>query len=183
MVTPWAQELSLRADKELAVWVGEISGHRVGVTAKQFIPSPVSHHGFELTIAHQRQTGRVHFDRADFIPRGYKTTETEGGLNLGKTLMASLEYRYPIAFLDKGIGLYLLHAHLLRGSVFVDCGAGWAAAFDAAEWTRRMRTSVGSTLTVQTSILSHIPVELGISAGHKPRDHRTFAEFILRLPQ
>ncbi|HDY87403.1 MAG TPA: hypothetical protein ENH82_04715, partial [bacterium] len=117
MVASWGQMLFFHGEKYIKKFGGEITGHNIQIMAKQFIPSPVKHHGIELTISHHNQEGTLYFDKEGYIPRGFEVNDTEGGLNLRKTLCMSLEYRYPIWFLDRGLGLYLLHAHLLRGSL------------------------------------------------------------------
>ncbi len=181
MLPSCGQMLFLQGEKHITVSGGEISGHNVQVMAKQFLPSPVKHHGFELTVAHQDQSGAVYFIKDGYLPRGFEVEDMEGGFNLKKTLNISLEYRYPIWFLDRGHGLNFFHAHLLRSSLFVDYGAGWAGTFNAGNWARAAQTSIGTTFTAQTSIFSLVGVEFGIAAGYKPREERGFTEFILQV--
>ncbi len=181
MVPSWGQIVVLRGEKYITGSGGEIPGHNLQIKAKQFFPSPLKHHGFELSVAHQNQKGTVYFDKKGYIPRGFEVDDNEGGFNLRKTLNMSLEYRYPIWFPDRGIGLYLAHTHLLRGSLFVDYGAGWSGSFNADEWATTAQTSLGVTVTAQTSFFSLIGLEFGIAAGYKPHGKEGFTEFILQV--
>jgi len=176
MVPGWGRGLYLRREEELAVLGGEIRGHDTVAVFKQFAPSPFRHHGFEWTVAHQNQRGPIRFDPKAALPRGYTADDEAGGLNLRNTLTLSLEYRFPILFFDRGIGMNFVHGHLLRGSFFIDYGAGWSGNFALSGWTKAARTSLGATLSVQTSVFSFVPVEVGLYGGYKVREGKGFAK-------
>lgn len=183
MVPGWGQEFYIGREEEITALGGEIKGHNKGHNivcfGRQYIPSPLKHHGFELAVAYQNQRGALYFPKYGYIPRGYYTDDAEGGLDMSKTATLSLEYRFPILFVDKGIGLYLIHANLVRGSVFTDYGAGWSGNLGLSKWGEKARSSVGITVTAQTYILSLIPLEFGIRTGYKPRDNEGFTQFII----
>jgi len=179
MVPGWGRGLYVRREEELAVLGGEIRGHDTVAVFKQFAPSPFRHHGFEWTVAHQNQRGLIRFDSEATLPRGYTADDEAGGLNLRNTLTLSLEYRFPILFFDRGVGMNFVHGHLLRGSFFVDYGAGWSGDFALNDWTRETRTSLGATLSVQTSVFSFVPVEVGLYGGYKVREGKGFARLMV----
>jgi len=179
MTPGWGRWLYLAGEEEkLAAAFGEIEGHYMEAVAAQCIPSPFRHHGFEARISHRRRSGPVSIGGGS-VPRGYSTTDAEGGLNLRKTVTLSLDYRFPILFIDRGIGANVFHAHLLRGSLFTDYGAGWSGSFSAAAFGGRARTSVGATLSLQFHLFSFVPVECGVRAGYKTRDDGSFTGLIL----
>ena len=181
VVPQWAQMLYISYENAFSRLGGEIPGHNAIVFAKQYIPSPVKHHGFELTFAHQNQNGYLHYNKYKCLPRGYFQDDSEGDLNMRKNLMMSLEYHFPLWYTDRGIGLILYHLNLLKGSFFVDYGAGWNRSFDIDSWMDKVLTSVGATLTTKSSVLCWLPIEAGISAGYKIRDKEKFANFILKI--
>jgi hypothetical protein len=160
---------------------GELPGHNTIVFGKQYIPSLFKHHGFELTLAHQNQNGFLNYDKYYTIPRGYSQSDTEGDLNMRKNLRMSLEYHFPLWYADKGIRLMLYHINLLKGSFFLDHGAGWNEKFNIDKWSSKARTTVGATVTAKSSIISWIPVEIGLLAGNKMRENENFIQLILRI--
>ena len=96
--------------------------------------------------------------------------------------MVSLEYHFPLWYADRGLGLILYHMHLLKGSFFIDYGAGWKKDFDVNSWTETARTSVGATLTTQSSALSmFFPFECGIAVGYKTREGDWFTKGVLNF--
>jgi len=181
MVPPWGQSLSIQAERHLETLGGELPGHLVQLHAIKYIPSPVRHHGLEARAAYQSQKGRFYYDKRGFIPRGYYDTDAPGGFTLDSVLNLSLEYRYPLWYTDRGLGLNLIHFHLIRGSVFADYGAGWSGTFAADSWGGRARTVIGATCSAQVSIRTLIGLEFGIAGGYKTREKEYFTEGFMKI--
>ncbi|MCD6307897.1 MAG: PD40 domain-containing protein [Candidatus Latescibacteria bacterium] len=174
MAPGWGRWLYIAGEEEMrAAAFGEIEGRHMEAVAVQCAPSPFRHHGFEARISHRRRSGPVSIGGGS-APRGYSTTDAEGGLRLPKTATLSIDYRFPILFIDRGVGANVFHAHLLRGSLFTDYGAGWSGSFSAATFSGRARTSVGAAVSLQFLLFSFIPVESGVMAGYKTRDNESF---------
>jgi len=181
MIPQWAQVLHITHEEGLLWLAGEIPGHNTFISAKQYVPSPLKHHGIEMTLTHQNQRGSLRYEKRMSIPRGYSSDDTEGDIYLRKNLMMSLEYHFPLWYTDRGVGLILYHINLLKGSFFIDYGAGWDGNFDISSWADKARMSVGGTLTTKSTVMSWLPIEFGISAGYKIRDREEFANFILSI--
>ncbi|OPX24434.1 MAG: hypothetical protein B1H02_03435, partial [Candidatus Latescibacteria bacterium 4484_107] len=150
------------------------------LSANQFVPSPLKHHGFGLTASIQQQSGLLYYNKSMSIPRGYSSDDEAGDLDLKKNLLTSLEYHFPILYTDRGLGLMLYHVDLVKGSLFADCGAGWDGSFDVDSWTEKARTTVGASLTTRSSILG-IPLEIGMAVGYKIREKQRFSSLILEV--
>ncbi|MCE5249938.1 hypothetical protein LLG96_06930 [bacterium] len=181
MVPGWGQALFVYREQAVKAFHGELPGHNQVVVAKQYLPSPFRHHGFELSLLHQEQSGRVYDRNVGLAPRGYEDAP-EGGLKLRKTLTFTMEYRFPLIYTDRGLGVNMLHFNLLRGSFFTDHGAGWSDSFDPGDWGRMARTSVGVTLTAQMDIISFFPLETGVAWGYKIREKENFLEMVFVTP-
>ena len=181
MVPVWGQSMYLKREEEIAALGGEITGHNMVFLIQQYAPSPITHHGFEFTLARQSQRGKLYFANSGCIPRGYSISDDAGGLNLRNTLMLSLDYRFPLLFVDRGMGVNLVHVQLVRGSVFADQGAGWMNGFDIRDWGHRAHTAIGATLTAQTQVFSIVPLEIGVMAGYKPRVDDGFVNVVVDL--
>ena len=145
------------------------------------MPSPVEHQGLALNAAWQAQQGDLYYDKLLSIPRGYSDDDTEGDLDGRNNLLLTAEYHFPIAFTDGGPGLYLYHSDLVKGSLFVDYGAGWDGGFDWQEWNSRARTSIGGTLTNRCVLAAILPIEVGFVFGYKTHENEGFLNFLLKL--
>ncbi|MBN1290199.1 MAG: PD40 domain-containing protein [Candidatus Latescibacteria bacterium] len=182
MAPSWGQVMYVSREEESEVLGSELTGYNQISILKQFAPSPLKHHGFEFSAYLQNQGGMIHYNNYGLLPRGYSDDDKEGGLDKSKTLSLSLEYRYPLLFLDHGLGVNFIHFNLIRGSVFVDHGAGWSGTFDASVWGREARTSFGTTISTQTHIFSFVPIEFGAAFGYKLREQEQFVQAIVGLP-
>jgi WD40 repeat protein len=176
MVSAWGQSIGISHEQSFSQFGGELPGHNTVVVATQNFPSPVKHQGFSLTLAHQNQDGRIHYDNPGTIPRGYRSDESPGGFNLSNTLTAYLEYYFPLWYADRGLGLTLAHLHLLSGSLFADHGAGWNGGFTKSVWERNARTSLGATVRMKTTMVYILPIDIGVAAGYKPQEGRGFVQ-------
>lgn len=160
---------------------GELLSHNSIVSLRQTLPGPISHDGVEVTLTHQAQGGELSYDKGLSLPRGYKAEDTDGGMNLDKNLLASVEYHIPMAYPDWGTGLILYHVSRLKGSLFADFGAGWQEGFHADEWWDRARLSLGTTLTAQSTLMAILPAEIGVEVGYKTEEKRVFANLIFQI--
>lgn len=181
MVSSWGQNLYLSYEKGLSSLGGEFPGFNRIVSLTQYVPSFFRHQGLALTATQQSQEGRLFYDKDISIPRGYHDYDSAGGLNCRNNLLISAEYHFPILYMDDGIGLYAYHSDLLKGSVFVDYGAGWDNGFDWDSWNSRARTSVGATITNRCVLYAVLPIEFGIEAGYKVEEKDAFVGCILKL--
>ncbi len=182
MVPGWGQSFLLEAEGSLEALGSELPGHNLATRFTQYIPSPLRHHGFALSLLHQNRSGRLRYSTAGYTPLGYDDDDPEGGFNLDNTLAVSLDYRFPLWFADRGLGMTLAHLHLLHGSLFVDHGAGWSGSFDTETWERNARTSFGFTLRAGTTLLYIAPVDFGVAVGYKPSEEEVFARALFGVP-
>jgi hypothetical protein len=181
MVSSWGEDLFLSYERGLSELAGELPGYNAVVSLTQYVPSFFMHQGLALTVTHQSQEGLLFYSKALSLPRGYRDRDTAGDLNKRKNLLVSAEYHFPILYTDNGYGLYAYHSNLLKGSFFVDHGAGWDGGFDWDSWNGKARTSIGATLTNKCVLLAVLPIELGIQAGYQAREGGGFANFIFKL--
>lgn len=181
MMSSWGQDLFLSYEKGLTGLGGEFPGYNQVISVTQYVPSFFMHHGMSLAITQQSQDGLLFYKKDTSIPRGYHGYDTEGGLNNRKNLLLSAEYHFPILYMDDGIGLYIYHSDLLKGSVFVDYGAGWDGKFDWNSWKSKARTSLGITITNRCVLYAILPIEFGIEAGYKLKEKDAFINVIFIL--
>lgn len=181
MVSFWGQDLFLSYEKGLSELGGELPGYNSVVSFTQYVPSYFEHQGFALTLVHQSQNGPLTYEKDLSIPRGYNDFDDEGDLNLRKNLLMTAEYHFPILYSDNGVGMYAYHSNLLKGSLFVDYGAGWDGGFDWDSWNGKARTSVGATLTNKGVVLATLPIEYGIEVGYKTEEEDGFVNFIFKM--
>jgi hypothetical protein len=160
---------------------GDIHGYNFFISGTQYVPSIILHHGLALKAVHQLQKGMLFYNKDLSIPRGYSDDDPYGDLYRRKNLLLTAEYHFPILFTDTGIGLYSYHSDLVKGSVFVDCGAGWDDGFHWHSWRHKARTTVGATLSNRCVLLAVLPIEIGITAGYKTREDEGFSYFFLRF--
>ncbi len=181
MVSSWGEDFSLSYEKGLSGLGGKLPGDNLVVSATQYIPSYLKHQGLALTVTHQSQQGLLFYSKTVSLPRGYHDTDTEGDLDKRNNLLLSAEYHFPILYTDNGYGLYAYHSDLLKGSLFVDYGAGWDGGFDWDSWNGKARTTIGATLTNKFVLLAVLPIEFVIQAGCKVRDGGGFVNFSFRM--
>ncbi|WP_300669553.1 hypothetical protein [Desulfoluna sp.] len=177
----WGQSLFGSFEKSIDKAGGELLSHNGVLSLTHYLPGPADHDGFKLTLTHQAQEGDLSYSKDLSLPRGYDKEDTEGGMNLDKNLLASLEYHVPIAFPDWGTGLILCHVSRLKASLFADVGAGWQKSFDANDWSDRARLSIGTTLTAQSTLMAILPVEFGVEVGYKTEEKEGFANVIFQI--
>ena len=181
MVSSWGEDFYLSYEKGLSGLGGKLPGNNWVVSATQYIPSYLKHQGLALTVTHQSQEGLLFYSKTLSLPRGYSDTDTEGDLDKRNNLLLSAEYHFPILYTDNGFGLYAYHSNLLKGSLFVDYGAGWDRGFDWDSWNGKARTSIGATLTNKFVLLAVLPIEFSLQAGYKIREGGGFVNFGFKM--
>ena len=182
MVPGWGRILHVMREERLNSPEKGLSGHTQIMIARQFVPSFIKHHGLALTGYLQHQSGVLRYSSAGLLPRGYSSNDIGGMFYTDRTLSVSAEYRFPITFIDRGIGVNFLHFNLLRGSLFADHGGGWEGDFSYNRWHDAARTSYGVTLSTQFHLFSYVPLEFGFGFGYKPTEDDPFAGVILSVP-
>ncbi len=105
--------------------------------------------------------GEVLFGRRDFPLRGYR--EGSGALTGRRMALGSLEYRFPIRRLERGLWGAPVGIHQLHGSVFADAGDAWDVGDEPED------VLVGAGVEFHTEfILGYgmwLPITLGYAHG------------------
>lgn len=182
LVTGWGQSLYAGYEGAGTAAGSEMTGHNTVAAFVQYAPSPFRHHGFAFTVAHQNQRGPIAYDVTGTIPRGYDDDGTAGGFDRDNTLTFSLDYRFPLWYADRGLGMTMCHLHLLHGAFFADHGAGWDGGFRRDVWERNARTSLGGALRAETTILYLVPLDLGVQAGYRTVEEDWFVRALFAAP-
>jgi hypothetical protein len=73
--------------------------------------------------------------------------------------VANVDFRFPIARIERGLGSWPLFVHTLHGAAFADTGTAWDVNFRAAD----LRTSLGGELSLD-AVIAHY-VRLTFTAG------------------
>ncbi|MCY3548111.1 MAG: BamA/TamA family outer membrane protein [Gemmatimonadetes bacterium] len=82
-----------------------------------------------------------------FPVRGYRSNYRSGRI----AWTGSVEYRFPLAVIDRGLGLFPLFFDRMHGAVFADAGNAWGPTLDRTGYDnprRAMLASVGAELSV-----------------------------------
>lgn len=82
-----------------------------------------------------------------FPVRGYRTNYRSGRI----AWTGSVEYRFPLAVIDRGLGLFPLFFDRIHGSVFADAGNAWGPTLNQTGYDnprQAMLASVGAELSV-----------------------------------
>ena len=167
MLSGWGQSLFLYGRRAVKNGFGDFDGTSLRVSAKQFAPSPIRHHGFEFSAHHSQRSGMLDYETSLFLPRGYSVSDSDESRKSRRSLVVSTEYRFPLIYLDRGIGLNILHAHLFRGSFFADYGGLYESGSGLDAFSANALSSFGATVTAQTSLFSYLPVEIGLITAYK----------------
>ena len=107
-----------------------------------------------------------------FPARGYETTTRSGR----RAWAASVEYRAPIALINRGMGSWPLHADRLFGSVFIDVADAWG--HDASQTRSRPLLSAGAEIIADTAALYLFPIRLRIGAARRFTAPRGFGYYV-----
>ncbi|MBI3659120.1 PD40 domain-containing protein [Candidatus Acetothermia bacterium] len=107
-----------------------------------------------LGVGEKTATFAIGGDSGKFSLRGFKRGEFSGA----QAFTGSLEYRFPLLSIERGIGLWPLFFDDIRGAVFVDAGAAGDSFFAASA-----KISVGGELNF-SFVLGYI-APLNVSVG------------------
>ncbi len=90
-----------------------------------------------------------------FPVRGYETAVRSGR----RAWSSSLEYRMPIALVNRGAGAWAVHLDRILGSVFVDAGDAWGTVRDPRRTASHVLLSAGAEVTGDL-LVAYTPVRL-----------------------
>lgn len=91
-----------------------------------------------------------------------------------QALAGSLEYRFPIADIERGLGLWPLFLNRIEGSLFLDLGT----AGDKIDW-KKLKLGFGGELRPHFILAYGLPLELrlGIAQGLGEKGPKTYLGF------
>ena len=120
-----------------------------------------------------------------FPVRGYQNGERSGRV----AWSATVEYRFPISRVNRGLGLIPVHLEQVTGDLFADAGNAWGPEFGEAEPrfhspARSGMASIGAELTANVLALfsSGLPLRIGVALPLVDDDGRGKAPlFYLRV--
>lgn len=127
------------------------------------------------------------FGSAAFPVRGYAPGVQTGN----RAIAATLEYRFPIALVDRGVGLLPVFLKAVHGDLFADAGGAWCAAA-ADDCTLRLGAaptrftplaSLGAELGVDLTLgyAADLPLRVGVGVPLRSAPATTPARIYLRL--
>ena len=122
------------------------------------------------------QTGDIEFDLdAIALVRGFDT----GDVNGSRAAVLNVDYRFPLAWIERGVGTWPLFLRSLHGAVFADAGAAWESRL-----TRRdRRASLGAELSADVVVAYSLPLTAagGIAWRHDPTGRSRGATLFARI--
>ncbi len=89
-------------------------------------------------------------DEAIGLLRGYDEGQVDGS----RAAVLNLDYRLPLARIERGAGTVPLFVRTIHGALFADIGSGWDDAFRASD----LRKSFGAELSVDVVLGYVLPV-------------------------
>ena len=102
---------------------------------------------------------------AVFFPvRGYGTSTRSGR----QAWTASVEYRTPLALVNRGVRAWPLHVDRIFGSLFIDAGDAWGSSAVPSGVHRvgaRVLTSAGVEVTTDLLVLYGLPLRVRVGAA------------------
>lgn len=108
---------------------------------------------------HQPGGIRFSFDAVGLL-RGFGATDVAGR----HAAVINADYRFPLLWVERGVGTWPAFLRSLHGAVFVDRGAAWDSVLRSTDW----RTSFGGELSADIVLGYWVPVTL--SSGLAWRD-------------
>jgi outer membrane protein assembly factor BamA len=105
-----------------------------------------------------------------FPVRGYPEAAQSGN----RALTGSAEYRFPVARVERGVGLLPLYLDRLTGDLFADAGTAWCAGvcprIGAASPDPHPLVSFGAELLAEFRLGYHTPVPLRLGVAMPLRE-------------
>lgn len=96
------------------------------------------------------------------LVRGFETADVNGRT----TIVANLDYRLPLAWIERGPGTWPVFLRSIHGAVFADGGGAWDADPSRDKW----RASFGAELSSDVVVGYSVPLTLtaGVAFRHDP---------------
>jgi hypothetical protein len=80
----------------------------------------------------------------------------EGSVVGHHAVVANLDYRFPLAWVQRGVGTMPLFVRSVHGAIFVDAGEAWTGRFRASD----LRRSIGAEVSFDTVLADSFPLTL-----------------------
>ena len=106
------------------------------------------------------------------LMRGFQS-DTFAGTHVA---LVNVDYRFPLAQIERGLGTLPIFLHTIHGAVFADAGQVWTRQFSASH----LKTSVGGEIAARlvVSYWLQLSVAAGVARGHdgsgRTRDQTTW---------
>jgi hypothetical protein len=147
--------------------------------ARAYLPGLGAHHVLAIRVSGGRTTGNAVLGRTfllggaapnlspvDFgseaisLLRGFPA-DTFAGTHVA---LVNVDYRWPLAKIERGIGTWPLFLHTIHAAVFADAGHAWTGHFAA----RDLKTSIGAELSLKIVAGYWLPLTATVGAawGH-----------------
>ncbi len=131
-------------------------GNWLSARAEVYLPSPAPHQAFILNVRGSQSAGLLPEAPVAIPPQGYGG----GQFNASRALTLGAGYRFPLAYLDNGPGLFPVFFQALWGEVLAEWGAGWDNALRAADWQARAVYSYTAALHLDLDLFWYLPSRL-----------------------
>ncbi len=146
---------------------------------RAYLPGPARHHVLALRAAGgisagPRSLGRTfrlggampNADALDFgrgafsLLRGFPLDRFAGR----RIVVANADYRFPLAWIERGRGTWPVFVRTLHGSVFADAGHAWTSGFQLSD----LKVAAGVELSTDVVLGYGLPITLtaGVARGH-----------------
>jgi hypothetical protein len=146
---------------------------------RAYLPGLGGHHVIAARLAAGASTGDASVGRTFLLGGGLSNASVvdfgSGAISLlrgfpsntfagSHVALINLDYRWPIARPQRGLGTWPLLLHTVHAAVFADAGHAWTRAFNASA----MKTSVGAELSTDVVAGYYFPVTtvVGTAWGH-----------------
>jgi len=129
----------------------------------------LSHLMLLLNLSLELQQGNYGYENCGPLPRGYD--KSTGPFNLKNLALASVQYEFPLWYIDNGWGNFPLLLRRAAGDLFLDCGTGWKNQLGQQSGKgifKRARTSWGAELKLHTFLFYQLPLCFGLRAAYQP---------------
>jgi len=145
--------------------------------ARAYLPGAAAHHVIALRLGGGATTGNLSLGRvfllgggagdpnvisvgssAFSLLRGFAPNTFAGR----RVLVLNVDYRVPIARLERGVGTWPLFVHTIHGAIFADVAGVWTHAWSA----RDLKTSIGAELAANLVLGYRLPLTVVMGAAY-----------------